>query len=532
MSAKDLAPQLNDLSVASRQDVRFGDPFQVNFNFMGEGGNQTTYYAQNVEAGTGQTGFESANPFLNGSNASHFAFPGSFGWNFDFDHNSTAQNWTEYPDLPGSAINNPNWMGYPNLPGSAIENASWTEYPNLAGSTIENGNSPVNVFNNSLFKAGPSTDSESSFSTVQSHPTINQFQPTTIENLSSFSPTTLAGPTPADLPHITSDSPGSNVTDLVHNTAPEASIQKEKPRNGRSKASGVMIEAGNSLVAQLQDVVANAPLHQSIASETRRSARTTVPSKRCDQMNQIGSKNTPLTSAAEKENIPPNTMPDWAIAAKEHLLGMELGAEWRVCVQCWVELESALGYGSIAGSKVNCSYMRSCRSDESMHYNLQAALPAVTLRPEEWSKWVVKTRGGERPYQDLPTILDPAEFGMAIVKWWNGMQPAFRQTSEGMPQPLYNTPATEAKHAWAPLQRAGPNGLVTLLTLLFWWGKSLKTQTCWQDDSDAAWKEAINDVARTLQLVKQASASGSKKRKGTNVGKENVGKRRVKFYSQ
>jgi hypothetical protein len=75
-------------------------------------------------------------------------------------------------------------------------------------------------------------------------------------------------------------------------------------------------------------------------------------------MNQIGSKNIPVVSV-EKENFPPTTPsspPDWAIAAKNDLLGTDLGAEWRECVQGWIELEEALGYGSITRSRVRTYY--------------------------------------------------------------------------------------------------------------------------------------------------------------------------------
>ena len=73
-------------------------------------------------------------------------------------------------------------------------------------------------------------------------------------------------------------------------------------------------------------------------------------------MNQIGSKNVPVSLVSiEKENIPPTSPPTWAIAAKNYLLGTDLGADWRACVQGWIELEAMLEYGSVAGSRV-CSY--------------------------------------------------------------------------------------------------------------------------------------------------------------------------------
>jgi hypothetical protein len=192
-------------------------------------------------------------------------------------------------------------------------------------------------------------------------------------------------------------------------------------------------------------------------------------------MNQIGSKKAlPSCAPVGKENVPLISLPDWAITAKKYLLGIDLGAEWRVCVQRWSDLEKVLGYGALAGTKV-CTCLLDL-SDVLMNAS-QAALPAIALCPEEWSKWVVKARGPgrERSYQDSPNISDPAEFGTAVVKWWNAMQPPFWQTAQGMPQPLYTPPAADVEDAWAPLQRAGQNGLVTVILLLCWWGQSLNT---------------------------------------------------------
>lgn len=125
----------------------------------------------------------------------------------------------------------------------------------------------------------------------------------------------------------------------------------------------------------------------------------------------------------------------------------------------------------------------------------------------------MKTRHGERPYQDPPSIADPAEFGSAFTKWWNAMQPAFRQAPTGIPKALWTPPTADSKDSWAVLQRAGPNGMVTVVTMLFWWGRSLNTQSRWQDDSTSAWKGVVNDVARTLRSVKGASGPCSKKRR-------------------
>jgi hypothetical protein len=91
-------------------------------------------------------------------------------------------------------------------------------------------------------------------------------------------------------------------------------------------------------------------------ADGRRSGRNPVPSKRHEQMNEIGKGNNKTTASCsapiEKENFPPSTIPKWTIASHDHLLISDLGKEWTACVQAWFELEKELGFGSQAGAKV------------------------------------------------------------------------------------------------------------------------------------------------------------------------------------
>ncbi|KAF8815164.1 hypothetical protein BYT27DRAFT_7230301 [Phlegmacium glaucopus] len=203
-------------------------------------------------------------------------------------------------------------------------------------------------------------------------------------------------------------------------------------------------------------------------------------------MNQIDgkAKNKATASAhIEKENIPPSTTPEWAIASHDHLLKSDLGKDWTACVQAWFELEQELGYGSQAGTK--------------------GALPFTTTRPQEWASWTSKSRGGVRNYQCTPSISDAAEFGIAIQGWWNSIQPSFRKSDTGTPTTIYSCP-TGDQHAWVSLRKGGPNGLISLLTLLVWWGQSLAKQSQWQIDSAPDWKHMVLDVTKCLNAMKDS----------------------------
>lgn len=82
-----------------------------------------------------------------------------------------------------------------------------------------------------------------------------------------------------------------------------------------------------------------------IPSDTRRSARPVVPSKRAELLNKIGDNTkASLPTGLNKENIPPTEPPPWVVLAKAHLLSRDLGEDWNICIGEWLDLEAKLGY--------------------------------------------------------------------------------------------------------------------------------------------------------------------------------------------
>lgn len=277
--------------------------------------------------------------------------------------------------------------------------------------------------------------------------------------------------------------------------------------------------------SQSSPVPADPPLdsqaHQPV--DKRRSGRSVIPSKRIVAMNEIGTnvlKGLPQNeSAAEKENVDPKGHPEWVTLAVDHLLMRDLGSEWQDCVNAWLELELRLGYGAVTGSKV--CHGHHFRSKPSHDGTSQSALPAIDLRPEEWQKWVQKSRNGFRKYDTTPTVSDPAEFGICIMKWWHEMQPAFRKSPHGdKPLPTYTPPDPAL---WDCLRKGGPNGMVSVMTLAVWWGQSLSARTRWQDDSSENWKEFIMDVQKTISEI--ARTTIERKKRGAPGGAGNKSKR-------
>ncbi|KAG6808077.1 hypothetical protein H0H92_005458, partial [Tricholoma furcatifolium] len=203
-----------------------------------------------------------------------------------------------------------------------------------------------------------------------------------------------------------------------------------------------------------------------------RSSRTIIPSTRADQLNKIRCAQDKKKLTAGKENTPPGVPPEWMTAAHAHLTTRDLGEDWNRCVNAWVKFEGVLEYHSSKG------------------------LSGIKERPEEWAKWT-KTH---RSYGNTPLIHDPMEFGLAVVKWWRSMQPEVRQSSTAlMPLPLADLPASRIDdHAWAPLRKSGPNGMLSVMTLLAWWGQRATGIDHYHEDSRPLWVECVQDVRACL----------------------------------
>lgn len=106
------------------------------------------------------------------------------------------------------------------------------------------------------------------------------------------------------------------------------------------------------------------------------------------------------------------------------------------------------------------------------------------------------------------------------------MQPPFRRGPGIVPIAIYDV---EDGSVWDPLRKSGPNGLVSILTLLVWWGRALLDRSQYQDDSSASWREMVLDVKACMSSILATTdmARKAKKRKGKAVDNEKSVKRYV-----
>ncbi|KAJ3511921.1 hypothetical protein NMY22_g15494 [Coprinellus aureogranulatus] len=230
------------------------------------------------------------------------------------------------------------------------------------------------------------------------------------------------------------------------------------------------------------------------------SGRAPVPSTRAEQLNSIGTnviKHAPVI--IEPQNDGP---PDWFGPACTFLKAEgRLGEEWGMLIEKWIELEMEMGYGRVA----------------------KGALP-VPGRPEEWKDWTAKKVRGVRPYDKPPFMLEPAEFGKTFTKWWSSIQPPFRLSEGAFPKQVYSD-ATVAGDPWAPVRKSGPNGFISVVTMMRWWGiEALFPSNIFKTDSRQEWHYLVYDVRMCLEeMLKAVPKIGAKRKRavGDLAGKEN-----------
>ena len=103
------------------------------------------------------------------------------------------------------------------------------------------------------------------------------------------------------------------------------------------------------------------------------------------------------------------------------------------------------------------------------------------------------------------------------------MQPTFRQGEGNIPKAIYDV---EHGAVWDPLRKSGPNGLVSIMTLLVWWGQAILDRTQYQKDSSTEWREIVRDVKACFSSILTTTvARQAKKRKGKVSDTEKPAKR-------
>ncbi|KAI0039111.1 hypothetical protein FA95DRAFT_1577808 [Auriscalpium vulgare] len=141
-----------------------------------------------------------------------------------------------------------------------------------------------------------------------------------------------------------------------------------------------------------------------------------------------------------------------------------LGPDWQRLVTRFSMFEEALSFGEGPGESLSLG---------------------TKHRPEEVRQW----QKSRRPWhngkiQNLDTFMTRCE------DWWNALQPAERFNSEG------ETMVPSASMDWTAVCITSPNGLLSVLAALLWWGLAVKDDQ--EDYSHECWLNVVVVVSTVL----------------------------------
>ncbi|KAJ6619640.1 hypothetical protein B0H10DRAFT_1710662, partial [Mycena sp. CBHHK59/15] len=113
----------------------------------------------------------------------------------------------------------------------------------------------------------------------------------------------------------------------------------------------------------------------------------------------------------------------------------------------------------------------------------------ATNRPAQVGAWVTAGRGTRRgPRYPLVAVYDAAWW-----QWWGDLQPQWRVADGGKPRRFSREVCLGvAKEHWVTLRHPGPNGVLSLVASLYWWGA--KVAVAGKTEDKESWAEAVQDV--------------------------------------
>ncbi|KAJ7633593.1 hypothetical protein DFH06DRAFT_1004174 [Mycena polygramma] len=179
---------------------------------------------------------------------------------------------------------------------------------------------------------------------------------------------------------------------------------------------------------------------------------------------------TPVPPAPGSVTLPlPDDTPEWLRVALSYLTARDLGCHYTSLLQALVRLEESVGF------------------EKDKH----VSLPRSTVRPDEVSVWIRGARGVKM--KALPKVVKLEAYATQWWKWWDELQPAWRQRGEDGKWVVGGGYGTD----FGKLDCSGPNGTICIVAALYFWGSS----TSHTSESRAIWEGAVQDVAWMLEGV-------------------------------
>ncbi|KAJ6542993.1 hypothetical protein B0H19DRAFT_898029, partial [Mycena capillaripes] len=146
----------------------------------------------------------------------------------------------------------------------------------------------------------------------------------------------------------------------------------------------------------------------------------------------------------------------WFSDVYTEVSGHNLGGIYNTLLAVWGELERAFKYE---------------KSGAKAPWNAKNA-----NRPAVLEKWVKAGHGmwGTLGNGVAPPIGAIAVFDAAWWRWWGGVQPSWRVKDTGNAQRFLRGNYLDATvENWATLRHPGPNGALSFVATLYWWGMAV-----------------------------------------------------------
>ncbi|KAJ7170431.1 hypothetical protein C8R43DRAFT_944944 [Mycena crocata] len=151
----------------------------------------------------------------------------------------------------------------------------------------------------------------------------------------------------------------------------------------------------------------------------------------------------------------------WFVEARAEMTKVDLGCHFQALLTAWTRVEDASRF-------------------EHGPQNL-----AANGHPTELKTRIARKRGKTGPD---PIVTDPSAYTLTWQGWWDSLQPASGEKSEGS--------LGHAWTEWGDLYGWGVNGTLTIITSLYFWGVAVIDDT---GDLKPPWVAAVNNVCWIME---------------------------------
>ncbi|KAJ7431202.1 hypothetical protein B0H11DRAFT_2262225 [Mycena galericulata] len=164
----------------------------------------------------------------------------------------------------------------------------------------------------------------------------------------------------------------------------------------------------------------------------------------------------------------PSDAPDWLVESIAWLKQEDLGCHYASLLVALINLEAKYGYEK----------------------NNRGMLPAAK-RPQQVYAWIKGGRGKKMKFP--PSIGNLAHYQRDWWVWWDSLQPEWRERDDDGRWSINGN--WGPSDAWDPLEAPGPNGCLSVVASLYFWGIALAGRP----ETRAGWEAAVQDVAWMLE---------------------------------